>query len=80
MLTPLVIAMPKPMAEALGWPDTPIGFADILALANDPQGWAKFGHPEWGPFKLGKTSPNFSTSGLNVHSSAQTTPPARRPA
>jgi Ca-activated chloride channel family protein len=65
MLTPLTIAMPKPMAEALGWPDTPIGFADIVALANDPQGWAKFGHPEWGPFKLGKTSPNFSTSGLN---------------
>jgi Ca-activated chloride channel family protein len=65
MLTPLVIAMPRPMAEAIGWPDTPIGFADIVALANDAQGWAKFGHPEWGPFKLGKTSPNFSTSGLN---------------
>ena len=35
-------------------------------LANDPQGWAAFGHPEWGPFRLGKTNPNFSTSGLNV--------------
>ena len=65
MLTPLVIAMPQPMAEALGYPDTPIGFTDIVALANDPEGWAKFGHPEWGPFKLGKTNPNFSTSGLN---------------
>jgi Ca-activated chloride channel family protein len=64
MLTPLVIAMPRPMAEALGWPDTPIGFADILALAQNPQGWAAFGHPEWGPFRLGKTNPNFSTSGL----------------
>jgi Ca-activated chloride channel homolog len=65
MLTPLTIAMPKPMAEALGWPNTAIGFSDIVALANDPQGWAKYGHPEWGPFKLGKTNPNFSTSGLN---------------
>ena len=65
MLTPLVIAMPKPMAEALGYPDTPIGFADIVALANDPEGWAAYGHPEWGPFRLGKTNPNFSTSGLN---------------
>ena len=65
MLTPLVIAMPKPMAEALGYPAKPLGFADILALANDPQGWAAFGHPEWGPFRLGKTNPNFSTSGLN---------------
>jgi Ca-activated chloride channel family protein len=65
MLTPLVIAMPKPMAEALGHPDQPIGFADIVALANDPEGWASVGHPEWGPFRLGKTNPNYSTSGLN---------------
>lgn len=64
MLTPLVIAMPKPMAEALGWPDTPIGFSDVLALAQDPNGWAGKGHPEWGPFRFGKTNPNFSTSGL----------------
>jgi Ca-activated chloride channel homolog len=65
MLTPLVIAMPQPMAEALGWPDEPIGFADIVELANDPDGWASVGHPEWGPFRLGKTNPNYSTSGLN---------------
>jgi Ca-activated chloride channel homolog len=66
MLTPLVIAMPKPMAEALGWPDTPIGYADILALARDPAGWGAKGHPEWGPFRLGKTNPNFSTSALSA--------------
>jgi Ca-activated chloride channel homolog len=65
MLTPLVIAMPKPMAEALGWPNTQLGFKDLLRLANDPQGWGAVGHPEWGPFRLGKTNPNFSTSGLN---------------
>ena len=64
MLTPLVIAMPKPMAQALGWPDTPIGYADLLKLAQDPNGWAAKGHPEWGKFKLGKTNPNFSTSAL----------------
>lgn len=66
MLTPLVIAMPQPMAEALGWPDTPIGFADILELSTSAEGWSAFGHPEWGPFKLGKTNPNFSTSGLSM--------------
>ncbi|MEX2268069.1 MAG: extracellular solute-binding protein [Acidimicrobiia bacterium] len=64
MLTPLVIAMPEPMAEALGYPDTPLGFEDVLALAQDPAGWAGKGHPEWGPFRFGKTNPNFSTSGL----------------
>jgi Ca-activated chloride channel family protein len=66
MLTPLVIAMPRPMAEALGWPDTPIGWADILSLARDGAGWSSRGHPEWGAFRLGKTNPNFSTSGLSA--------------
>jgi Ca-activated chloride channel family protein len=65
MLTPLTIAMPKPMAEALGYPGKALTFDDILALARDPQGWAAHGHPEWGPFRLGKTNPNFSTSGLS---------------
>jgi Ca-activated chloride channel family protein len=64
MLTPLVIAMPQPMAEALGWPDEPLGWADILELAQTDQAWAANGHPEWGEFRLGKTNPNFSTSGL----------------
>jgi len=66
MLTPLVIAMPRPMAEALGWPQAEIGYADVIALARDPAGWAAKGHPEWRPFKLRKTNPNFSTSGLNA--------------
>ena len=35
-------------------------------LANDPGGWASKGHPEWGAFKLGKTNPNVSTSGLSA--------------
>ena len=66
MLTPLVIGMPKPMADALGYPETPIGWADIAKLATSGEGWAAYGHPEWGGFKLGKTNPNFSTSGLNA--------------
>ncbi len=63
---PLVIAMPKPMAEALGWPDTPIGWSDLVALTRDPAGWGAKGYPEWGAFKLGKTNPNLSTSGLHA--------------
>jgi len=64
--TPLVIAMPKPMAEALGWPDKALGWGDVLTLARDPKGWGGRGHAEWGAFKLGKTNPQFSTSGLNA--------------
>jgi Ca-activated chloride channel family protein len=64
--SPLVIAMPKPMAQALGWPSKQIGWTDLAALATDPSGWGKYGHPEWGAFKLGKTNPQLSTSGLNA--------------
>ncbi len=64
--TPLVIAMPLPMAEALGWPDAEIGWQDLAELAGSQKGWASQGHPEWGTFKLGKTNPYFSTSGLNA--------------
>ena len=66
MLTPLVIAMPQPMTQALGYPATPIGYADLIALSQDPAGWGAKGHPEWGRFKFGKTNPNFSTSALSA--------------
>jgi Ca-activated chloride channel family protein len=66
MQSPLVLAMPKPMAQALGWPNSPVGWADVLKLAQDPQGWGRYGHPEWGRFRLGKTSPAQSTSGLHA--------------
>ncbi len=42
------------------------GWADLASWAGDPHFWAGKGHPEWGAFKLGKTNPNFSTSGLNA--------------
>lgn len=64
--TPLVLAMPKPMATALGWPRKELGFGDLLTLSRDPRGWGRYGHAEWGAFRLGKTNPNFSTSGLNA--------------
>jgi len=64
--TPLVLAMPRPMAQALGWPDKALGWGDLLALSRNPAGWGAYKHPEWGKFTLGKTNPNFSTSGLNA--------------
>jgi Ca-activated chloride channel homolog len=63
--TPLVIALWKPEAEALGWPHRPIGFERILALATSRRGWADYGLPTFGRFKLGHTNPDFSTSGLS---------------
>ncbi|MBI4595092.1 MAG: VWA domain-containing protein [Candidatus Tectomicrobia bacterium] len=49
-LTPVVIAMFEDMARALGWPAKPLGWADIIALAQDPQGWMRVSQAkiEWG--------------------------------
>ena len=64
VLSPVVIAMWKPMAEALGYGKKPVGWGDILTLARDSRGWGAYGHPEWGPFRFGHTSPESSNSGL----------------
>ena len=64
--SPVVIAMWKPEAEALGWPNTPIGWDTIAKLSTDPKGWADYGHPEWGDFKFGHTHPDYSNSGLDA--------------
>lgn len=61
---PLVIGMWQPMAEALGWPEAPIGWGDLADLATDPEGWAAHGHPEWGRFKFGHAHPDFSNSAM----------------
>lgn len=64
VLSPVVIALWQPMAEALGWPARRLGWSDILALAQDDRGWAAHGQPAWGTFRFGHTHPEHSNSGL----------------
>jgi Ca-activated chloride channel family protein len=64
VLSPVVIAMWKPMAEAIGYGKKPIGWSDILALAHDKKGWSAYGFPQWGKFKFGHTHPAYSNSGI----------------
>ncbi|HEY2456340.1 MAG TPA: VWA domain-containing protein [Candidatus Acidoferrum sp.] len=64
VLSPVVIAMWKPMAEAIGWGKKPLGWSDILALSKSEKGWQAFGYPQWGKFKFGHTHPEYSNSGL----------------
>jgi Ca-activated chloride channel homolog len=57
------------MARALGWPDKEIGYADIIALRKNPQGWASIpgAKAEWGQEALfGFTDPITSTTGRSV--------------
>lgn len=62
--TALVIAMWEPMARALGYPDKPIGWEDVVRVSLDPEGWARHGHAEWGAFKFGHSHPDYSTSAM----------------
>jgi Ca-activated chloride channel family protein len=65
--SPVVLAMPRPMAEALGWPAKQIGWRDIVRdFGVGSTGWAKYGHPEWGKFQAGMTDPVQSTAGLHA--------------
>ncbi|MBX6355426.1 MAG: VWA domain-containing protein [Micromonosporaceae bacterium] len=57
--SPVVLAMQRPMAQALGWPGREIGLTDLLRTS-----WARLGHPEWGPLRLGMSDPTTSTPGL----------------
>jgi Ca-activated chloride channel family protein len=64
VLSPVVIAMWKPMAEAIGWGKKPLGWSDVLGLARSTEGWSAHGYPQWGKFKFGHTHPEYSNSGL----------------
>lgn len=67
--TPTVIAMPMPMAKALGWPNAELSwqrFGTELAAGGAKSEWASRGHPEWGEFKLGMINPVTSTAGLHA--------------
>ncbi|MEI7849074.1 MAG: extracellular solute-binding protein [Chloroflexota bacterium] len=64
VLSPVVIAMWRPMAQALGWPAKTLGWSDIAQLATSADGWKTYKHPEWGPFKFGHTHPAYSNSGI----------------
>ena len=74
--TPLVIAMPAPMARALDYPHKAMGWSDLAQLARNKRGWGAYGHHEWGPFRLGKGNPNWSTTGLDATIALDASPTA----
>jgi Ca-activated chloride channel homolog len=63
--SPVVAAIPEPMAKAVGWPDRVVELDQLVAVAQDPAGWGRFGHPEWGRVRVGWQSPQASSDGLD---------------
>lgn len=64
--TPIVFGVPETMAKALGYPEKPISYKDLESFISNPDGWSALGKPLWGAFKIAKTNPNTSTTGLSV--------------
>jgi Ca-activated chloride channel family protein len=64
VLSPVVVAMWKSMADALRKDKKDVGWAEILELARNPKGWAAVGQPQWGEFRFAHTHPEYSNSGL----------------
>lgn len=62
--TPLVLAMPKPVAEGLGWPRKQLTWIEALGLAL--RGWGSVGKPQLGAFRMGAADAFVSTAGLST--------------
>jgi Ca-activated chloride channel homolog len=65
-LTPTVIAMKESLAKKMGYPNKPIGWNDILALATAKDGWGIFGDSSSNPVRFAHTHPAKSNTGLNT--------------
>ncbi len=65
--SPLVIAMWKPLAEALGWPGRSLGWLDVGSLAADQTAWAYYSGGQFGEsLQLGHTHPGLSSTGAET--------------
>lgn len=62
--SPIVLAVRRPVAEALGWPQRPLAWEQVLGVFATPTAWKLMGHPEWATLRMGMTDPTLSTAGL----------------
>jgi Ca-activated chloride channel homolog len=64
--TPVVIAVSRDRAKALGWPAQKLSWRAVLGgMAQDPT-WGRYGHKDWGPFVIGMGDPTRSTAALHT--------------
>ncbi|GAA2167466.1 substrate-binding domain-containing protein [Humibacillus xanthopallidus] len=65
-VSPVVVAAPRPMAEALGWPVTQPSWAQLLELGRNPAGWATRGHADWGRARISWQDPLTDAASLSA--------------
>ncbi|MFZ6027173.1 MAG: VWA domain-containing protein [Chloroflexota bacterium] len=65
--SPLVIAIWRTVAEALGWPGRSLGWLDIGSLAADPSAWQYYSGGQFGDrLRLSHTHPGLSHTGAST--------------
>jgi Ca-activated chloride channel family protein len=81
-LSPVVIATYEEMARALGWPNKALGWEEIIALSQSPEGWAKYqaAKVEWGRKPLLAWTDPFVSSTARSALFAAYVAAARKPA
>lgn len=66
--SPVVLAMPTPMHDALvkSWgKNKQLGWRELAERFATDASWGQFGHSEWGNFQFGVADPRSSTAGLH---------------
>lgn len=64
--SPVVMALPKPMAQALGWPDKVVSWAELAKTRVAGTTWARFKHADWQQIKIGVGDPRASFPALGT--------------
>jgi Ca-activated chloride channel family protein len=62
--SPVVLAVRRPVMQALGWPQKQLGWQEVFGAFSNPDTWSQVGHPEWANFRVGITDPTVSTAGI----------------
>ena len=65
-VSPVVVAAPRPMAEALGWPATQPSWSQLLDLGRNPAGWGARGHADWGKVRIAWQDPLTDAASLSA--------------
>ncbi|MEX5632102.1 substrate-binding domain-containing protein [Parafrankia sp. FMc2] len=68
--SPVVLAMPRPMAEALGWPRNQVSWVELQEFLGAEDFWGARGQEAWGDFSVGLPDPRTSTAGLTALTNA----------
>ena len=83
IVSPVIgIVTHEEMARCLGWPDREIGYADIMALRNSPEGWTSYpcANLQWGDKPLvAFTDPTTSSTGRSLHLALYSFASGKRP-